>query len=593
MWLLKQADQAMLAIRSEFPEATEEARMNSIVAIGHVVQHVLTRDPPFSDIHIHHIASIIQARLKDFDSSLNLCLGTLASELLAETGLDILSFEGMISPPELQESMGRVLRPLVAHLGRQAADQVLHLYTADPEEMARYADSLETVTGRYEAAITRLGFDLHAAMPSWSSFLRPNERQTSAGRVLRELDIFEADIVSWAILLNHPRLIRMAVPRFALMRLIGECYHGTDNRAERTCANLKLLKVLFRHMIERDLADLSDNERSGLDEALRGKWNGNLDPEPIKMEIERFEELPSRYSFELDDGPLTDFPVDSAVFVRIKTWLKTFMHYEDSVEGLASLRMNFVEAIRASINRLTPSQLAWLDNYIRDGLYGQSGRFFRGSVVESAAELAYELARVCQIKLFDFIPADSMPGAEHIRSIVSNLIFTKRGNLNRSTHPVLRYATDPNLTPEQRALYADAWRTFTVAHKSFELRPLGSLGRETAVAGFLLNSFREHPEQFLKLLTEYKMTFFAPRRLRLSSRLPPDVTDIIGLLASPTERITPLVIRIDSVYRQHAQRVGELLQEAQRVRETGQEAADFIPEPNECFDVGRLVGAIK
>ena len=132
-----------------------------------------------------------------------------------------------------------------------------------------------------------------------------------------------------------------------------------------------------------------------------------------------------------------------------------------------------------------------------------------------------------------------------------------------------------------------------MAHKSFELRPLGSLGRETAVAGFLLNSFREHPEQFLKLLTEYKMTFFAPRRLRLSSRLPPDVTDIIGLLASPTERITPLVIRIDSVYRQHAQRVGELLQEAQRVRETGQEAADFIPEPNECFDIRRLVGTIE
>jgi hypothetical protein len=79
--------------------------MNSIVTIGHVVQHVLTRDPPFSDIQIHHIASIIQARLRDFGSSLNLSIGELASELLTETGLDILSFEGMISPPELQASM--------------------------------------------------------------------------------------------------------------------------------------------------------------------------------------------------------------------------------------------------------------------------------------------------------------------------------------------------------------------------------------------------------------------------------------------------------------------------------------------------------
>jgi hypothetical protein len=98
---------------------------------------------------------------------------------------------------------------------------------------------------------------------------------------------------------------------------------------------------------------------------------------------------------------------------------------------------------------LTPSQLAWLDNYIRDGLFRSAGRFLRGPVVESAAILAYELARVCQIKLFDFIPADSMPGVKYIRSIVSNLIVTEGGKLEHVTYSILGFATDPNLTPEQ------------------------------------------------------------------------------------------------------------------------------------------------
>ena len=71
------------------------------------------------------------------------------------------------------------------------------------------------------------------------------------------------------------------------------------------------------------------------------------------------------------------------------------------------------------------------------------------------------------------------------------------------------------------------------------------------------------------------MALYAPRRLKIS-RLPPFVDDKIAMLASPTERLTPLVIRIDSVYRQHAQRVGELL-----------EAAGY------GFDAGRLVRTLK
>ena len=592
MWLTKQADLILTAIEHNTVDLTPEQRISCIQAMHNMIGTILETVENRPDVHIHRMATILEAARGDRDAhpaqfSHELLIANIALRFLDEVGMDILgTFPGLVPDPTRQKAIGRILRVMHAmgysfnqesQIG-QCSDLTALFFdvlTKSTTELVSYADHLQIAFEGMNALTLESGLtvkwsygpmalSMFYCIPALSEV--PTEtRLTNMGALSGLVGDEEADILSqrWALILRdlHMTEFTLELMQFrpelasaiALSAIRGA--ESLESAALNTVSDFYQLIVRRPEVMEVDhmmsirarleIADLVHSIQSA--QNIQPKMNilqARINAAAVVDNEAPGVPIPALVT----PASLAQIPATSGVLVRIRNSLSLWINTPGShtETWLTSITGDLLVH-----NAFSANQLVWLDNFLDKKILSK----------DPWIETACYYRRFLGIGIFDHadIPITNPNYRERLvpraKKLCSNLLYTTgvRDRDEFLTRQVFHEFTMGNLET-----VSDEMFQYTLAYKEFQADPDWFAGN--AAVGFLpnelLNAYLNPDEEgtgFREFLG-YQSALYGERALRRSN-FPLEIRARIAAHARPWKEFEPLIKRFDEVYRTHGTKI--------------------------------------
>lgn len=590
MWLTKQTDLILTAIEHDTLNLTPDQRISCIRAMHDMIANILQTVEARPDIHIHRMATILEAARLDRDNhpaqfSHELLITNIALRFLNDVGMDILStFPGLIPDPQRQSAIGRIVTVMQAmgftfnheeRIGFCADTTALFfsILTRSSEELVAYANNLQVAFDGMNALTLQSGVAVkwtYAPIAMTMFYCIPSLSSVPFDTRLQNMELLsgfvgghETDVLSqdWAVVMRNfhsagfayeARLLRLEIVN-ALAVKVSMGAGSQESEALETVRDYLELVVRRPRVFARD----SIRAKIQIEELLRSIQDGAELPQNRAFLQARITQAvtPVDEAAAVPIPPMivpasvAAIPATSAVLVRIRNSLTII---ENTVGGYRTQWLLSVTSELILQNTLSASKLAWLDNYLETRIWNQ----------DSWTETACLYSQYLGVKVLidhPHLPRAGVPRDRFIplaKKLCSNLIYSMGATSRHeffTRHVTGKFTTSSN--PED---FFDDFFEFTLAYKEFQADPDWEAGN--AAIGFVpseLLTVYHRPTadsrgfgEFLRL----ESSLYARRALR-GSDFPLEVRAKIASHARPWKMFEPLIKRFEQVYRTYGTKI--------------------------------------
>ena len=542
LWFLKQIDRFMLYI--SVSNARGEDRERIVRAISRFGFRVMT-NKSLTDSQVRLAARIMESvtsRGAYQSGDIEKDIIELAWYLSRDLGIDMLASDGFLVPPARQTLLMELLKTRLGSSFR-------YLGRLDTDELKYLRDCYQLILNHSNGMVMNLGFDVSHIYPAlreietgWTINLPTRSSRMERYSALVDEAMREADtVINWSMFLNMPHMAELSRqltgPYRNVPLIVGIKTCSSGAKPEAPCNELNQIWEAL-HVFPRRQVGISKEDSSTVMEVLRSLslYPSRLDSaEWRSAAIASLGETAEQTANMDPSVPGEDFPLETVSHVRIKTHLVNFVKDNQSVAKSVYL------AIHASLNRLTPQQLEWIDYFVHTYLSFEPD-------LQTVCRMAFKLAQSCGIKLFDFYQPAGLETHDLslIRSVVSYTIWTQWEGQHEFLGFIFEPVVDLGIPLREREAYASALKLYTEARMEYERRPIRE-SRDLTWSGFLPDQLlMNHRAAFVELMLEYKDYMLATAVI---PKLPKEVKEYIGSLVSPLSRFDGISKRISNVYR--------------------------------------------